>query len=1446
MRKHLSLLLITSMFIPFLARAEWIPLNKKNSSPTPPNVTLVSDDNYSTVFKIEIAGFSLKDLATDGKNYQIADLMTETSTINPGYPEVPYLAKVLAIPDQAGISVEVLAMGEVQTFSNIYLPPARESWVEGSPETPYTENTDVYNSLSKWPEEFVQTEPPSVFRDFRIARVSVYPMRYIPSKKQLEVVSSITVRVNYGPGEVINPKITAKKPIAPSFGKIYKSFIFNYQSVLDNLYGGKEDGHDLMLCIMPDAFYTSFLPYAEWKRKSGIDIHITKFSDIGANASDPNIIKTHIADAYHNWEVPPTYVLIVGDDGVFPKHNSSYGFPDEDFFVEIDGNDFFPEMMIGRLTNESDYGMQVMLNKFLLYEQTPYTTSTDWFKKGICCSNNAYVSQIETKRFATQRMLVDGGFTSVDTMMSKSPCQYGISDVINAINEGRSWLNYRGEGWSSGWWASCTPVHTSDLAGINNGQKFTFVTSIGCGVAMFHSSGGNCFGEEWMEMGTLSNPKGAAAFIGPTGNTHTAYNNNIDRGIYVGMFQEGMETPGQALVRGKLYMYNVFGNDYYVDYHYKIFCILGDPSIHIWKDVPQAVTVNYSEAIPIGSNTVEFTVTHTATGEPVANAQVCVTGNSIFSTGITDETGEALVDVATTDLETLTVVVRGGSVIPFQGTLVVIEPDGPYVMKDSFDIDDETGGNGNGLLDYGETNLLNLTMKNVGAQAAEDVMVTLSTQNIFITLTDSTANYGTIASGSTSIVTDGFSYTVSNAIPDLDEVLFAITATSGAYTWVSYISIDAHAPVLDYVDYNLSDPTGNNNGKLDPGETADITLTIENTGSAGAMNVLGNLTENDPFITINPTQVNFGNVDGGEQSEAVFSVTANENTPAGHLANLMLSLNADLGITGTGEFGFIIGQVPVLILDMDENGNSAPGMESALNTMDVTYDILPAFPPDLNLYSTIFLCLGIYPNNHVLTSSQGQTLANYLNDGGSLYMEGGDTWYFDPDTPVHAMFNISATGDGTSDMGTVVGQDGTFTEGMSFNYTGDNGWMDHIEPISPAFKIFQNQSPSYGTGVAYDAGTYRTIGTSHEFGGLQDGASPSTKAELMNAYLQFLGVSVTLQSSFSSSTTEVCENNSIDFYDQSTGNASLWIWIFYGGTPSTSTLQNPTVLYSTAGVYDVTLIVSNGGESDTLTLNDYVSVITTPVAPPTPTGPVAVCGNITSSPYNTSGISGITDYEWLLEPSEAGEVSGVGSSTIVTWTDGFLGDVTLKVAGHNDCGTGDYSDPINIVRYMPTVLLAPFDTACIEWSAFELTGGTPPGGEYSGDGIDNGWFDPAVAGLGEHTVTYTFTDPLGCENFATQTIFVDLCTGINDKTDLSGIRIYPNPTSGIITIDFGQNTGAVEIAVVNTLNKIVYSGSLKTMNGKKMNIDLSDLSKGIYFIRLKTDRSDETSKVIIQ
>ena len=150
----------------------------------------------------------------------------------------------------------------------------------------------------------------------------------------------------------------------------------------------------------------------------------------------------------------------------------------------------------------------------------------------------------------------------------------------------------------------------------------------------------------------------------------------------------------------------------------------------------------------------------------------------------------------------------------------------------------------------------------------------------------------------------------------------------------------------------------------------------------------------------------------------------------------------------------------------------------------------------------------------------------------------------------------------------------------------------------------------------------------------------------------------------------------------------------------------------------------------------------------------------------------------MLEPASAGNITNSGLTAFVVWTSGFLGDANVKVAGENVCGTGIYSEPITTTRYLPEVSFEPLDWVCLDWPAFELTGGWPEGGEYSGPGVDNGWFNPSVAGIGTHTITYTYTDLNNCENFADETILVDPCTGVNDITGQSGIKIYPNPTNG--------------------------------------------------------------------
>ena len=84
---------------------------------------------------------------------------------------------------------------------------------------------------------------------------------------------------------------------------------------------------------------------------------------------------------------------------------------------------------------------------------------------------------------------------------------------------------------------------------------------------------------------------------------------------------------------------------------------------------------------------------------------------------------------------------------------------------------------------------------------------------------------------------------------------------------------------------------------------------------------------------------------------------------------------------------------------------------------------------------------------------------------------------------------------------------------------------------------------------------------------------------------------------FTSDITVVAPGNKVHFYDESTGDPNSWYWEFEGGSPSNSTLQEPIVRYSNTGTFDVKLVSSNDGGSDSITKTGYITCTTaqTPV-----------------------------------------------------------------------------------------------------------------------------------------------------------------------------------------------------------------------------------------------------------
>jgi len=206
--------------------------------------------------------------------------------------------------------------------------------------------------------------------------------------------------------------------------------------------------------------------------------------------------------------------------------------------------------------------------------------------------------------------------------------------------------------------------------------------------------------------------------------------------------------------------------------------------------------------------------------------------------------------------------------------------------------------------EYGETAHLTAILTNIGNDALHNVILTISENDQYINLIDSTQNIGLLNPGQSVTIPDALSFYISESIPDghvFNTVNQAI-ATEDIFTRTIPMTAFAAKVIIT----NIAIQDGNNN-ILMPGETGILNITVKNEGGSAATNVDALLEAIDPYIIVNQGSASIPIIDKYTSQNVAFQVSVAGNCPVGHIALTGLHLDADKNYSIVDSVYFNIG-----------------------------------------------------------------------------------------------------------------------------------------------------------------------------------------------------------------------------------------------------------------------------------------------------------------------------------------------------------------------------------------------------------------------------------------------------------------------------------------------------------------------------------------------------------
>lgn len=1241
-------------------------------------INLTNQTRGNVGIEFNISEMSLQSFTYEGEELQSIGISGISLPNEKGMPNVPAYSRYIAIPQGAEAVLHVVSY-EQQTIKDVNIEPSLGVQAEDAePDMNYTKNEKVYSQNAFYPAKFATVSEPTSLRGVDVVALSISPVRFNPVTKEAIVYHNIEIEVEFTGG---NGQFGDNRLRSPYWDPILAQNIMNYNTLPvidyekrmhDWMRDGAEGAEYLIVIPNNSAFEEPAERIRKYRMQQGIITEVVRLDEIPATTTAQ--MKSYFHNAYNTWEIAPVAVMLLADHNT----NMTQGIPAETVTHPYEGScisdnqyadvtgDHLPEMVFSRLVAANGTEAAMMVDKQIEYEFTNPNMSAStynvpvtalgwqterWFQlcsevvggyfrahgknpyRINCIYEGTPGSQWSTATNTSQVVSYFG--PSGTGYIPQTPSELGgftggqPEQINEAINAGTMLVQHRDHGLETGWGEPA--YRNTHVAQLTNVGKMPFVMSINCLTGKFNNNT-PCFAEAFMRQTYNGQNAGAVGLLCPTEVSYSFVNDTYVWGVYDQFQPDFMPDYGPYAPQQGNWQ-PAFGN-----VAGKFFLAQSSwPYNTEAKDITYQMFTAHCDAFLRLYSEVPQTMT-------VNHQEVQLAGLTTFQVTAPEGTKIALTKGEGENLEIIAVTEATGSIqdieIPSQTppTIMKLMVTGQNYLRYQADVEVVPAegpylivnsfslSNGATQLNFSDEASLDIVLKNVGVEASQPGTATISTNSEYVTITNPTVDFAGIAADATTNIAEAFGFTVSNDVPNNTAIAFTVNIESGDNEYESHLNMKAYAPIFEIGNVSIQEITGNGNGRLDPGETAKLIFPIENNGGAVSNTVKATLVLNNNFMQITgaPT-VTIGSIE--DDGDATVEYTVNIGAaPSGFAAEYTLNVVSG-AYNATRDFVSKIG----LNVEDFEAGALNTDLWSNDNTKPWTFDTNDP-----------------YEGTYCMKSGQ---IGNNTSTTLTLYFEVSDA------------------------------------DSIAFYYkvSSESGY-DKLY-----FSIDNNEKGNWSGNIGWTRAQFYVTAGSHTFKWKYQKDFSSTAGSDC-CWIDFVilprDMSMTVSAGFDAN---ACTEETVQVNGYASNHQSLE-WTTAGdGTFSDVTIAQP---YYTFGSQDlengtVTLTLTGTASTGETISDDVTYTIDILPVPAQPEGPTIIAKDITATTeYTVESNEAFTEYQWVIEPEEAGTIASNGNSAVVTWNMSFSGDASISVMGADDICVSLPSEELEVFVSLSAVTTA--------------------------------------------------------------------------------------------------------------------------------------------------------------